>query len=176
MVEPDSVHDLRTRLELVEARARRQSFLLQLCALLVVALPLLAWTSGNPPEELRASRFVLENSEGAERGVWEVLESGDTRLALRDATGVERLVAFSKQGDMLFVLRDGKEKTRLGLSLDARGNPHVTLLDKNQTLRLHQSVGDEGQPSMLFYDGEGGRPLGFGITAEGEVWTLPKRN
>jgi hypothetical protein len=122
------MHSLEESLERVQRQLRN---LRLFTALLGVALVLSVVV---PPRELRASRFVLVDQSGQQRGVFRVSD-GVPALMLQDAAGSWRAM-LSVDGDLSW-LNLTRSTGESGLSLNAgKGTSSITV------------YGDGGKPEM----------------------------
>ncbi len=177
---PDTTLAISARLAQLEARCRRAQLLSMTCILTCATLVSLAWTSapaaGISRDKVEARQFALIDAEGKPRGDW-TSTAGETSLTLRDAAGKARIVTFVKQGEAFVVLRDGKENTRLGISVDGAGTPHAVLMDKSQTPRLHLTLdAAASNGSIQMIDPKGYTPVGLGMMPDGKPWLRPSEN
>ena len=78
----------------------------------------------------RRARYEYEILDTWEAGL--VLVGPEVKSLREGNANLTDAYAFEKRGEVLFVVRDEKEQSRIGLTLDQRGNPHVILLDATQ--------------------------------------------
>ena len=166
--------DLATRVAALE----RQNTQLRRCVVATVlgllALPLLGAVGGGTPavaDEVKATRFVVVDPKGVERAVLEVADETTPRLVFLGPEGEERLLLGSDPRTAFVILKDERQKNRLGLAVDVY--PHLMMHDETQQPRVHLAVGVQGASSMLFSDGKT-FPLGLGVDEDGKIWRKPE--
>lgn len=169
----DSI-DLVTRVAALE----RQNTQLRRCVAATVvgllALPLLGAVARSTPavaDEVKATRFVVVDPKGVERAVLEFAGETTSRLVFRGPEGEERLLLGADPRTAFVIMKDEREKNRLGLAVDAY--PHLMMHDETQQPRVHLAVGVHGAASMLFSDGKS-FPLGLGVGEDGKIWRKPE--
>lgn len=149
---------------------RRYVGLATLCAFTLPVLAAFAPPILRAPQELKAERFVLVDSNGDQRAALE-LDKATARLAFKGAEGVDRLQIGADPQTAFVILKDDQAHVRLGLAVDAY--PHLMMHDELQRPRIHASVGVNGASSLLFHD-DHGFPLGMGIDGKGKIWRKPE--
>ncbi len=105
---------------------------------------------------VRAERFELVDSSGAERGAWYHAENGSSGIALWDQRGIMRvLLDFSSEGGEGITLRDETGKLAAWVGIGSDGNPRVHLFDKGQRPRCGLEMTGDGRAEIAVYDDEG---------------------
>ena len=144
---------LAQRLERVEyenAQLRKQSKLLMIGGAAVLALLVLLLItrlfSGGAAGTVEARQFVLRDTDGMVRGVWEIADNGATRLVLRD--------------------RDARERVRLMLLPD--GSPGLTLADRDGRPRTVLGLLPDQTATLVFADQAGEPRVNIGVDASGK--------
>ena len=180
---PDPVLDplstLESRLDFLErenTHLRKQSKLLTIggaAGLAVLAVLALAWVisafGSDSTGVLEATKVVLRDANGIERGVWEVTESGGSRLVLRDHDARERIrLTLLPDGSPGLTLadRDGRSRTVLGLLPDQTAT--LVFADQAGKTRAVLGVPADGSSTMAFADRQGETRVNVGVDAAGK--------
>lgn len=105
---------------------------------------------------VRAERFELIDSSGAERGAWYYSEDGSSGIALWDQRGTMRiLLDFTSEDGEGLTLRDHTGKIAAWVGIGRDGNPSVHLFDKQERPRCGLELNGDGSAEIGIYDGEG---------------------
>jgi len=99
------------------------------------------------PNELRSGAFHLVNAKGERRA----------SIAMRE-----------KDSQPSYILYDTRGNERLVIGLNEGGQPHITFLASDSTVRSSLALGNDGDPSFTFYDPRG-RPAAVYGLEEGQV-------
>lgn len=163
------------RLERVEhenAQLRRQSKLLMIGGAAVLGLlALLLITrlvSGSAADTVEARQFVLRDTDGMVRGIWEIADNGATRLVLRDRDARERVrLTLLPDGSPGLTLadRDGRSRTVLGLLPDQTAT--LVFADQAGRTRAVLGVPADGSSTLAFADRGGETRVNVGVDAAG---------
>ena len=123
---------LAQRLKLVERDLWRWKRVAGATLTILVAVMLLAATSGKVPDEIRAKRFVLEDAKGKERASLAAEADGQSRLILHDENGIGRAaLGVLPDGSPVLGLGGKSGKARLSLAVTAPNDtPILSLFDK----------------------------------------------
>ena len=138
---------------------------------------------GKAPKEVRASRFVVIDDHGKERGELGLLPGGQVGVVIRgkdsgtalslyfDDKGMPRFEFQNSKGEALldlgllddqspaFVMRDGEGRRRLGIIVTPRQTVAIGLYDMDKVDRCSIAVGADGHPQIALKD-EAGRLRG----------------
>lgn len=124
-MEPVAVEDLAARLAHLERAHRRLKAVLALALLLGAGGVLLGATCGPGPVE--ATRFVLRDGQGRERGVLEMAESGGPQLLLIGPEGDLPVALFAAPGGVRGITLSEGEAVRAGLTATPGGAAALAL-------------------------------------------------
>lgn len=128
--------------------------------LVLAALPVVERQRGAPSAEraveVRAERFVLLDSGGATRGVWQVAADSAVRLSLRDASDRSRLnLAVLKGGSPGISLSDDGERKRVALGLLPDQTSTLVFADAAGVPRAVLGLSHRQAANLLFADASG---------------------
>ena len=167
---------LAQRLERVEyenAQLRKQSKLLMIGGAAVLGLLVLMLItrlfSGGVAGTVEARKFVLRDTDGMVRGMWEITDNGATRLVLRDRDARERVrLTLLPDGSPGLTLadRDGRSRTVLGLLPDQTAT--LVFADQAGKTRAVLGVPADGSSTMTFADRQGEMRVNVGVDAAGK--------
>lgn len=122
-------------------------------AVLGGALALAGARAGTSAKDLRASRIVLTDSSGAERGALGVEPDGSVGLRLRDVSGSERLAAVVGANGPSLALFEPDRKLAARILVEG-GIPRFSLSDRTGSDRLWIAL-RLGSPALQFLDSGG---------------------
>ena len=134
-----------------ELRWHRRAWLA--LAVLGAGLAFLGAGGVKPEKPLRATRFVLTDPAGTERGALGVEADGTVALRLRDATGAERLAALVDASGPSVGLFEPDRKGAAKLLVEG-GVPRLTLSDRTGSDRLWIAL-RLGSPAIQFLSPDG---------------------
>ncbi len=142
---------------------------------------LVLYRDGRPRAALALDGLDLINAEGKPRARFEVLETGEPRLSLKDKDG-RRLVSLSveplrKKEEPLLAMYDDKDVLRAGLNLDESGRPNLilrerpllSLIDKTGDDGIFLSIEKENRPSLLMSSKKGKHSAFLGLRDNQEM-------
>ena len=168
--------NLAQRLERVEhenAQLRKHSKLLMIGGAAVLGLLVLMLitrlVSGGAVGSVEARQFVLRDTDGMVRGIWEIADNGATRLVLRDRDARERVrLTLLPDGSPGLTLadRDGRPRTVLGLLPDQTAT--LVFADQAGKTRAVLGVPADGSSTMAFADRQGETRVNVGVDASGK--------
>ena len=104
----------------------------------------------DPPDELRARRFVLMDRAGAVRGSWSIEPDGTALFQMVDPRSPQRLsLSLGAGGPSVVLLApDGKRSASLSVSAES---PRLALSDKQGAERLWLALRNDS-PALQFFD------------------------
>ena len=123
---------------------------------ILVAIMLLAATSGKVPDEIRAKRFVLEDANGKERASLTAEADGQARLIVHDENGIGRAaLGVLPDGSPVLGLGGKSGKARVSLAVMAPNDtPILSLFDKDAKRRTELGVLPDGSPHLTLRGGD----------------------
>lgn len=144
------------RLEIENRRLKRIGFVLVLVPAMAV---LMGQAAPDKEKAVRANRFVLTDSEGNERGVFEVKKNGQPALNFFDTNGNKRIQLYV--GDetataLHFIDANGLPRLELAR---AKGGPVLNFIGEDHALRASLSAGEETKLDLYNSDNSRHRPI-----------------
>ena len=155
--------DVATRLSALERQLRRTRALLSVAVGLGMALPLVAWRSA-APEVLRVRGIIVVDDKGRERihlgaPVPDPIEgrriNAATGLVINDTLGVERFgLSLFPDGRVVMGFDaprgtgDDRNRERVSIIADERGNGAIRLLDRQTRARAFLQLDDDNDVSL----------------------------
>jgi hypothetical protein len=155
-------------------RLGRISMVVAVLALLLSAMMAYTLYDGRGPGisagVVRTGELRLVDGEGRVRGMWQVMPSGVTRLALLDPSGVERMrFTLLENGSQGISLADARGEGRVVLSLEGGEGSRLTFADAAGRPRTVLGLSPQADGTLLFAD-EGGTPrVALGLEQQGRA-------
>jgi hypothetical protein len=137
----------------LEALARELRWHRRAWLALILAAGSLALVGAKGDKELRATRIVLTDPAGAERGALGVEADGTAALRFRDASGSERLAALVAASGPSIALFEPNRKLAAKLLVEG-GVPRLALSDRTGSDRLWIAL-RLGSPAVQFLGPDG---------------------
>lgn len=120
--------------------------------------------------EVRAQKFVLEDSDGTERGIIQVNSRGFADVELDDASGRDRAeFRVASEGSSSITFYDEKGAKRVQLGSSPAGRDGLALFSASGRQLASFAATDDNQSSVTLYDPNNGvARVGLGVAATGE--------
>jgi hypothetical protein len=120
-------------------------------------------------KEVKAQKFVLEDTDGTDRGIIQVNSRGFATVELDDASGRDRAefrVASEGNSSITFYDENGAKRVQLGSS---PGRDGLALYASSGRQLATFTAADDNQSSVTLYDpNHGVARIGLGVAASGE--------
>lgn len=121
-------------------------------------------------KEVKAQKFVLEDSDGTDRGIIQVNSRGFAGIELDDASGRDRAefhVSSEGTASITFYDADGSKRVQLGSTPEGRDGLAIFASGGRQLASF--SVSEDNQSSVTLYDPNTGvARVGLGVATSGE--------
>lgn len=119
-------------------------------------------------DRVQARQFVLRSPAGTERGLFEMTDDGDVRIALRDDAGRERLrMALLPDGSPGVTLADSRGRTRAVIGALADGTTNLVIADRAGQTRMVIGQSAHDDVSLVMADDQGVTRAMLGLAPNG---------